>query len=55
MAQELIKTVNGIQITRTVGTKFPYFISLREGNGYKEFHSFKTRKEAIAFAESITK
>ena len=55
MKIEIVKTVNGIDITRYEGTKFPYYISLREGKGWKEFFTFKTRKEAIEFAQNYTK
>ena len=55
MKQEVKAIINGIEITRTVGTKFPYYITLREGKGWKEFHTFKTCKEAKQFAVTITK
>ena len=54
MKIEIVKTVNGIDITRYEGTKFPYYISLREGKGWKEIFTFKTRKEAIEFAQNYT-
>lgn len=55
---ETIKTVNGIEIIRRIGTKFPYFINIKgdlrnEWGG--EFHSFKTCKAAVEFAGAITK
>lgn len=55
MEREIKAIVNGIEITRTVGTRFPYYISLREGKGWKEFHTFTTLKAAKAFAETITR
>jgi hypothetical protein len=55
MKMEIVKTVNGIDITRYEGRKFPYFINIKEGNEWKEFFTFKTRKEAIEFAENYTK
>lgn len=53
MTQEIKATVNNINITRTVGTKFPYYISIREGKGWKEFYTFKTLKAAKEFANTL--
>lgn len=54
MTQEIITIINNIPITRTVGTKFPYYVTIREDKGFKEFASFKTCKSAKAFVASIT-
>lgn len=50
---EVVKVVNGYEITRMVGMRAPYYISIREGKGWREFHSFKTLKAAAAFAASL--
>lgn len=50
---ETIKVVNGYAITRMVGTRGCYHVSIREGKGFKEFHTFKTIKAATAFCESL--
>jgi len=50
---EVVKTVNGIDIIRMKGTKGVYHISLREGKGWKEFHTFRSVKAAVKFIETI--
>ena len=59
MTYETIKTINNIEILRAEGTKFPYFINmkgdLRDEEPWKEFHSFRTCKAAVEFAQTITK
>lgn len=55
---ETIKTVNGIEIIRRIGTKFPYFINIKgdiRNDWNCEFYSFKTCKAAAEFANTITK
>ena len=53
---EIVKTVNGLNITRMRGTRGAYHVNIREddGRGFKEFHTFKTIKAAVAFCEAIT-
>lgn len=50
---ETVKVVNGYEITRMIGTKGHYHVSIREGKGWKEFHTFKTIKAAVAFCETL--
>lgn len=50
---ETVKTVNGYNITRMKGTHGFYYVNIREGKGFKEFHTFKTIKAATAFCLSI--
>lgn len=50
---EVIKTVNGHEITRMKGTRGAYHVNIREGKGWREFHTFKTIKEAAAFCERL--
>lgn len=52
---ETVKTVNGIQITRMKGTRGCYHVNIREGKGWREFHTFRTIKAAAEFIQSITK
>lgn len=46
---ETVKTVNGYEIKRMVGTRGAYHVNVREGNGWKEFHTFRTIKAAVQF------
>lgn len=46
---EVVKTVNGYDITRMKGTKGHYHVTVREGKGFREFHTFKTIKAAVEF------
>lgn len=48
---ETVKTVKGIEIKRMKGTHGAYHILIREGKGFKEFHTFKTIKAAAEFIE----
>lgn len=49
---EVVKTVKGYDITRMKGTKGAYHVSVREGKGFREFHTFKTIKSAVEFIET---
>lgn len=49
---EVVKTVKGYDITRMKGTKGHYHVSVREGKGFREFHTFKTIKSAVEFIET---
>lgn len=54
MEQEIKATVNGWNITRTVGTKFPFYITVKYfERGGKQFYSFKTLKAAKEFAAKL--
>ena len=48
---ETVKTVKGYAITRMVGTKGAYHVNVREGKGFREFHTFRTIKAAVKFIE----
>ena len=49
---ETVKTVNGYEIKRMVGTHGVYHVNVKEGKGWAEFHTFRTIKAAAAFIES---
>ena len=53
MMYETVKVVNGYEIYRMKGTHGFYYVNIREGKGWKEFHSFKTIKAAAQFCETI--
>lgn len=46
---ETVKTVKGYEITRMKGTRGCYHVNVREGRGWKEFHTFRTIKAAVEF------
>lgn len=48
---EVVKIVKGYEITRMKGTKGAYHVNVREGKGFREFHTFKTIKAATEFIE----
>lgn len=48
---EVVKIVKGYEILRMKGTKGAYHINIREGKGFREFHTFKTIKAATEFIE----
>ena len=48
---EVVKTVKGYNITRMIGTKGAYHVTIREGKGFREFHTFRTIKAAAEFIE----
>lgn len=50
---EVVKVVNGHEITRMKGTRGAYHVNIREDKGWREFHTFKTIKAAAAFCESL--
>ena len=41
---EVVKTVKGYDITRMIGSRGAYHVSVREGKGFREFHTFKNIK-----------
>ena len=51
MTYETVKTVKGIAITRAKGTHGFYYVNVKEGKGWKEFHTFRTIKAAVEFIE----
>lgn len=48
---ETVKTVKGIAITRTIGSRGIYYINIKEGKGWKEFLQFRSIKAATAYIE----
>lgn len=48
---ETVKTVKGYAITRMKNTRGCYHVNVREGKGFREFHTFKTIKAATEFIE----
>lgn len=50
---EVIKVVNGYEITRRIGERGWYTVYVREGKGWREFHTFRTIKAAAAFCETL--
>ena len=46
---ETVKVVKGYAITRMVGSHGSYHVNVREGTGFREFHTFKTIKAAVEF------
>lgn len=46
---EVVKVVKGYEIKRMVGTHGFYHVTVREGNGFREFHTFRTIKAAVKF------
>ena len=52
---ETVKTVNGYAITRMKGIYGAYHVNVREGKGWKEFHTFRTIKAATEFCETLPK
>ena len=48
---ETVKTVKGYEVKRMMGTRGAYHVTVREGNGFREFHTFRTIKAAAEFIE----
>lgn len=46
---ETVKVVKGYAITRMIGSHGCYHVNVREGKGFREFHTFKTIKAAVEF------
>ena len=46
---ETVKVVNGHSIVRMMGSHGVYHVNVREGRGFREFHTFKTIKAAVEF------
>lgn len=51
MKYETVKTIKGIEIYKVANTKGFYYVNIREGKGFKEFHTFRTIKAAAEFIE----
>lgn len=50
---ETVKVVKGYEVKRMIGTKGAYHVNVREGKGFREFHTFKTIKAAVKFIETV--
>ena len=50
---ETVKTVNGYDIVRMKGTRGAYHVNVKEGKGWRAFHTFKTIKAAATFCETL--
>lgn len=50
---EVVRTVKGQDIVRMKGTHGAYHVNVREGRGWREFHTFKTIKAAVEFCEEV--
>lgn len=48
---EVVRVVKGYEIIRMKGTRGFYHVNVREGKGFKEFHTFRTIKAAVEFIE----
>lgn len=48
---ETVAEIKGYKVQRHIGTRGHYFVNIREGKGFREFHTFKTKKAAIEFIE----
>lgn len=48
---ETVKTVKGYEVKRMTGTRGAYHVIVREGKGFREFHTFRTIKAAVEFIE----
>lgn len=46
---ETVKVVKGYEIKRLVGSQGVYHVNVREGKGWREFHTFRTIKAAVEF------
>lgn len=49
---EVVKVVKGYEIKRMKGTRGAYHVNVREGRGFREFHTFETIKAATEFIET---
>ena len=48
---EVVRVVKGYEIKRMKGTHGAYHVTVREGKGFREFHTFRTIKAAVEFIE----
>ena len=46
-----VKEVNGYKVEKYANTHGQYFVNIREGKGFREFHKFRTIKDAVKFIE----
>ena len=52
MEKITVKEVNGYKVEKYANTRGQYFVNIREGNGFREFHTFRTIKDAVKFIET---
>ena len=50
---EIVKTVNGHDITKMKGSHGIYHVNVKSGKDFGSFHTFKTIKSAVAFCETL--
>lgn len=50
---EVVREVKGYKVERYKNTHGHYFVNVREGKGWKGFHTFKTIKAAVEFIEKV--
>lgn len=50
---EVVKVVKGYEIVRMKGTRGFYHVTVREGRGFSEFHTFRSIKAATEFIEKV--
>lgn len=48
-----VKEVNGYKIEKYANTRGQYFVNIREGKGFREFHTFRTIKAAVEFIKHM--
>ena len=48
---ETVRVVKGYAIVRMKGTRGVYHVNVKEGPGWREFHTFRTIKAAVEFIE----
>ena len=48
-----VKEINGYKVQKYAGTHGHFFVNIREGKGFREFHTFKTIKAAVEFIETV--
>lgn len=53
MTYEVVKVVKGYEITRMIGSRGCYHVTVREGKGFREYHTFRTIKAAVEFIETV--
>jgi hypothetical protein len=46
-----VKEVKGYKIQKYENNQRHYFVNIREGKGFREFHTFTTIKAAVKFIE----
>lgn len=49
---ETVKVVKGFKIERAKGTRGFYFVTVKEGKGFRAAYNFKTIKAATEFIEN---